>query len=42
MAGQQRIYRLTMYREVPYRLITYRYTLYVRSDLLPLLNGLRY
>ncbi len=41
-SGQQRIYRLLMYRDLPYPIGTYDYTLYVRDDLVPLLNQIRY
>jgi uncharacterized protein (TIGR03663 family) len=40
--GQQRVYRLLMYRDLPARIDSYRYTLYIRNDLLPLYNGIRY
>nr|MBA3644123.1 TIGR03663 family protein [Chloroflexia bacterium] len=40
--GQQRVYRLLMYRDLPERIDSYRYTVYVRNDLLPLLNTIRY
>ena len=45
-AGQQRLYRLLMYRDLPHpigwRDGTYRYTLFVRDDLVPLFNTIRY
>lgn len=40
--GQQRVYRLLMYRDLPARIDSYRYRLYVRNDLVPLFNGIRY
>ena len=40
--GQQRVYRLLMYRDLPARIDSYRYTLYIRNDLLPLYNEIRY
>ena len=40
--GQARLYRLVMYRDLPARIDSYRFTLYVRNDLLPLYNSLRY
>ncbi|MGH2614687.1 MAG: flippase activity-associated protein Agl23 [Thermomicrobiales bacterium] len=40
--GQQRLYRLVMYRDLPVRIDSYDYTLYVRNDLLPLYNQIRY
>lgn len=40
--GQQRVYRLLMYRDLPERIDSFRYTVYVRNDLLPLLNTIRY
>jgi predicted membrane-bound mannosyltransferase len=45
-AGQQRLYRLLMYRDLPHPIGwhqgTYRYTLFVRDDLVPLFNTIRY
>jgi predicted membrane-bound mannosyltransferase len=41
-AGQQRVYRLLMYRDLPARIDSYRYVLYVRNDLVPLFNQIRY
>ncbi|MDP9370316.1 MAG: TIGR03663 family protein [Chloroflexota bacterium] len=41
-SGQQRVYRLLMYRDLPSPIGTYDYTLYVRDDLVPLLNRIRY
>jgi len=40
--GQQRVYRLLMYRDLPASIDSYRYTVYVRNDLIPLLNQIRY
>jgi hypothetical protein len=40
--GQQRVYRLLMYRDLPERIDSYRFTVFVRNDLLPILNTLRY
>jgi len=40
--GQQRAYRIVMYREMPGGLNGYPYTVYVRNDLLPLYNEIRY
>jgi len=40
--GQQRLYRLVMYRDLPVVISGYGYTVYVRDDLLPLLNTIRY
>ncbi len=40
--GQQRLYRLVMYRDLPVRIDSYDYTLYIRNDLLPLYNQIRY
>ncbi len=40
--GQAQVYRLLMYRDLPDRIDSYRFTLYVRNDLLPLFNSLRY
>ncbi len=40
--GQQRVYRLLMYRDLPSRIDSYRYTLFIRNDLLPLFNSIRY
>jgi predicted membrane-bound mannosyltransferase len=41
-AGQQGLYRLTMYRDLPVRIDSYRFTLYLRNDLVPLFNQIRY
>jgi uncharacterized protein (TIGR03663 family) len=40
--GQQRLYRLTMYRDLPSRIDSTGYILYVRNDLVPLYNQIRY
>lgn len=40
--GQQGLYRLVMYRDLPVRIDSYKYTLFVRNDLLPLYNEIRY
>ena len=40
--GQQRVWRLVMYREMPAGTIDFGYTVYVRNDLIPLLNTIRY
>lgn len=40
--GQQRVWRLIMYREMPAGTIDFGYTVYVRNDLIPLLNTIRY
>lgn len=40
--GQQRLYRLVMYRDLPVRIDGYGYTLYIRNDLVPLYNQIRY
>jgi hypothetical protein len=48
--GQQDLYRLVMYRDLPLPIGardgnydgTYRYTMFVRNDLLPILNTIRY
>jgi hypothetical protein len=40
--GQQRLYRLVVYRDLPVRIDSYDYTLYVRNDLVPLFNQIRY
>ena len=39
---KQRLYRLVMYRDLPVRIDGYDYTLYIRNDLLPLYNQIRY
>ena len=40
--GQQNMYRLVVYRDLPVPISGYDYTMYVRNDLLPLLNTIRY
>ncbi|MDQ3043904.1 MAG: TIGR03663 family protein [Chloroflexota bacterium] len=40
--GQQRVYRIVMYRELPAGLNGYSFTVYIRNDLLPLYNEIRY
>ena len=40
--GQQHLYRLMMYHELPTPIGAYTYTLYIRNDLLPLYNEIRY
>jgi hypothetical protein len=40
--GQQRLYRLVMYRDLPVGISSYNYTLYIRNDLIPLYNQIRY
>ncbi|HEX5498850.1 MAG TPA: TIGR03663 family protein, partial [Thermomicrobiales bacterium] len=40
--GQAQVYRLLMYRDLPDRIDSYGFTLYIRNDLLPLYNQLRY
>ncbi len=40
--GQQRLFRLTMYRELPDGLNGYRFRVYIRNDLVPLYNQIRY
>jgi hypothetical protein len=40
--GQQGLYRLVMYRDLPVRIDSYNYTLYIRNDLIPLYNQIRY
>jgi hypothetical protein len=40
--GQQGLYRLVMYHDLPVRIDAYRYTLYIRNDLVPLYNQVRY
>ena len=42
MDGQQGLYRLVMYRDLPVRIDSYKYTLYIRNDLVPLFNQIRY
>jgi hypothetical protein len=40
--GEQRLFRLLMFRELPEGLNGYRYKIYVRNDLLPYYNDIRY
>jgi uncharacterized protein (TIGR03663 family) len=40
--GQQRLFRLLMYREMPTGLTSYQFMVYVRNDLLPAYNDVRY
>ncbi len=40
--GQQGLYRLVMYRDLPVKIDSYKYTLFIRNDLLPLYNEIRY
>lgn len=40
--GQQRVYRLLIYRDLPVPISGYGFTVYVRNDLVPLLNTIRY
>ncbi|MFL5760210.1 MAG: flippase activity-associated protein Agl23 [Thermomicrobiales bacterium] len=40
--GEQKAYRLVMYRDLPASIGQYRFTMYVRNDLLPYFNGTRY
>ena len=40
--GQQRLYRLAMYRDLPGKIGSFTMTVYVRDDLVPRLNGIRY
>jgi hypothetical protein len=40
--GEQRLFRLLFYREMPAGINPYRYNLYIRDDLLPLYNTIRY
>ena len=42
MEGQQRLFRLVMYRDLPQPIGRVTYYVYVRNDLLPLLNDIRY
>ncbi|MGI8486587.1 MAG: flippase activity-associated protein Agl23, partial [Thermomicrobiales bacterium] len=41
-AGQQRAYRLLMYREMPGGENGYRFKVYIRNDMLPYYNDVRY
>ena len=40
--GQQRVYRLIIFRDLPVPISGYAFTVYVRNDLVPLLNTIRY
>jgi hypothetical protein len=40
--GEQRLFRLLFFRELPTGLNGYRYKIYVRNDLLPYYNDIRY
>ena len=40
--GEQRLFRLLFFREMPQGLNGYKYKIYVRNDLLPLYNDIRY
>lgn len=40
--GQMRMFRLLTYRDLDRRLGQYRFTMYVRNDLVPMLNQVRY
>ena len=40
--GEQRLFRIVAYRDMPATFIVYDYTLFVRNDLLPLFNSIRY
>jgi hypothetical protein len=40
--GQQRVYRLVMFRDLPVQISGFGFTVYVRDDLVPLLNTIRY
>jgi predicted membrane-bound mannosyltransferase len=40
--GEQRLFRLLMYRELPDGLNGYRFRVYIRNDLLPTYNQIRY
>ncbi len=40
--GQQRLYRIVMYREIPAETMHFNYTVFVRNDHLPMLNEIRY
>ena len=42
MEGQQRLFRLLMFRDLPEPIGRFTYTIYVRDDLVPLFNTLRY
>lgn len=40
--GQQRLFRLLFYRELPRELNPYRFQVYIRNDMLPYFNDVRY
>lgn len=40
--GQQRLWRIVFYRELPQPPITYSYSIFVRNDLVPLYNAIHY
>jgi predicted membrane-bound mannosyltransferase len=40
--GQQELFRLMMFREMPQGLTSYQFTLYIRNDMLPAYNDVRY
>jgi hypothetical protein len=42
MEGQQGLFRLVMFRDLPEPIGRFTYTMYVRDDLVPLLNTIRY
>jgi hypothetical protein len=42
MEGQQGLFRLLMFRDLPEPIGRFTYTMYVRDDLVPLLNTIRY
>ncbi len=40
--GQQRLYRIVMYREIPAETMHFNYTVFIRTDHVPVLNDIRY
>lgn len=40
--GQQRLYRIVMYREIPAETMHFNFTVFVRNDHIPVLNEIRY
>ena len=40
--GQLRLYRLLMYRDLDWKIGQTNFTVYIRNDLLPYFNGIRY
>lgn len=40
--GQQELFRLLMFREMPQGLTSYQFKLYIRNDMLPIYNDVRY